>query len=543
MESQYFDRFGIMIDCSRNAVPTVANTKKWVDRLKLMGYNTLFLYMEDTYEIKEEPYFGYLRGRYTQEELREIDDYAFSQGIELIPCIQTLAHLRTIFKWPVYQAIQDLDDTITTDMDRTYELIEHMFASLHDTVRTRTIHIGMDEAYGLGRGLHLDRFGYEDPLEIILRHLNKVCAIAKKYGFDCIMWSDMFIRHNGHPDYMNDTRAPDPLTDEMRAKIPENCHIVYWDYYFTNEDHYERQIGYHKAIREPLWFAGGLWHWTGMVPHNRFSMEATKAAFAQLKKHGIRNVFLTIWGDDGAESSLSTLLPAMFYASALARGIEDMATIKKEFEKTFGLSFDDAMLFDLPGTVHDEGDIRACPDRYMLFNDCFYGLLDLTVRGIEAGQYRACAEKLKPLMNHPEYGYLYRTLEKLCEVLAVKYDIGVLSRKHYKAGDRTELAALLPVYDDILVKVDELYYALREQWMLENKPNGFEVQDMRFGGLMCRVRHCRERLAAYLAGDLETLPELEETLLPYADGSTPILENRWGRVVSVNPFGSMLGGG
>ena len=62
-------------------------------KMAVMGLNTLLLYIEDIYEIEDEPYFGYMRGRYTQEELKQVDDYAHALGIEVIPAIQTLAHL------------------------------------------------------------------------------------------------------------------------------------------------------------------------------------------------------------------------------------------------------------------------------------------------------------------------------------------------------------------------------------------------------------------------------------------------------------------
>ena len=51
------------------------------------------LYTEETYELPGEPHFGYLRGRYTADELREIDRVADRLGIEMIGCIQTLGHL------------------------------------------------------------------------------------------------------------------------------------------------------------------------------------------------------------------------------------------------------------------------------------------------------------------------------------------------------------------------------------------------------------------------------------------------------------------
>ena len=91
-----------MIDCSRNAVMTVTALKKFLPILKDMGYNAVMLYTEDTYEIKEYPYMGYLRGRYSCDELREIDLFAESIGMELIPCIQVLGHLELALKWTFF---------------------------------------------------------------------------------------------------------------------------------------------------------------------------------------------------------------------------------------------------------------------------------------------------------------------------------------------------------------------------------------------------------------------------------------------------------
>ena len=93
---------GIMIDCSRNGVMSPEKVKEFATMLADMGYNMLQLYTEDTYEIDGEPYFGYMRGRYTQNELKDIDAHCASIGIELIPCIQTLAHLERLSRWPAY---------------------------------------------------------------------------------------------------------------------------------------------------------------------------------------------------------------------------------------------------------------------------------------------------------------------------------------------------------------------------------------------------------------------------------------------------------
>ena len=44
-------KFGVMLDCSRNAVMKVEEVKKFAAILKKFGYNMMMLYTEDTYEV------------------------------------------------------------------------------------------------------------------------------------------------------------------------------------------------------------------------------------------------------------------------------------------------------------------------------------------------------------------------------------------------------------------------------------------------------------------------------------------------------------
>ena len=50
-----YKRFGVMIDCSRNAVMTVSSLQRLIDVLAKTGYNALERYTEDTYEVEGEP--------------------------------------------------------------------------------------------------------------------------------------------------------------------------------------------------------------------------------------------------------------------------------------------------------------------------------------------------------------------------------------------------------------------------------------------------------------------------------------------------------
>ncbi|KAJ2756189.1 hypothetical protein IWQ56_006353, partial [Coemansia nantahalensis] len=109
-ETAQFETLALMIDCSRNGVLSVKSIWAMLRNMALMGYTMLQLYTEDTFKVAGEPFFGYLRGGYTQDELRVVDDYAFNMGIEVVPCIQTLGHLGQMLQWPRYAGLRDTNE-------------------------------------------------------------------------------------------------------------------------------------------------------------------------------------------------------------------------------------------------------------------------------------------------------------------------------------------------------------------------------------------------------------------------------------------------
>ena len=108
-----------------------------------------------------------------------------------------------------------------------------------------------------------------------------------------------------------------------------------------------------------------------------------------------------------------------------------------------------------------------------------------------------------------------------------------------QGNDRTELSKAVSDIGTVIAGTEKLYKALRSQWFRENKPQGFDVQDQRFGGLLLRLKSCQERLTEYLEGRAESIPELEEKLLDfYGNGEDfekklPLLNN-WKENVTVN---------
>lgn len=510
-----FKTFGTMLDCSRNAVMTAESVKRWIDLTAKLGCNTLHLYMEDTYEVDAQPYFGHLRGRYSKAELKQIDAYAAAHGMQVIPCIQTLAHVNALFHWPVYREIRDAADILLTGDERTYALVDGMFRTLRECLRTNIVNIGMDEADLLGLGKYLTLHGYRDRFSILMEHLRRVSEMAKKYGFELLMWGDMFFRLAGGDYFTNFNQDPElgEIPEEVRQLVPENIHLVYWDYFSRDRQSYERNIDAHNAIKSGSWFAGGLWTWAGFAPHNTFSIATMREAMKACHAKGVENVVMTMWGDNGAECSKFAVLPALFTVSQMAQDIDDVETIHANFEREFGIPFEDFRALDLIGTQNDSAEAIYNPEKYLLYCDPFMGQFDNRVKSGDAAGYADCAARLSRYESHAEYGYLFRSLRTLCDFLRVKADLGIRTRAAYLSGDKTAAKALCSDYDTAVERLADFYAAYEQQWMHENKPQGFDVVDLRIGGQRQRLLHCRDRLLAYAEGRLDRIEELEEPVL------------------------------
>ncbi len=520
-----FKRVGLMFDCSRNAVFSLGALKQLIDLMAKMGYNTLLLYMEDTFEVDDNPYFGYARGRYSQSELREIDDYAASKGLEVIPCIQTLAHHHALSILPAYRGYFDCNDILLIDEEKVYDLIDKMFASLRKCFRTNMINIGMDEAHMVGRGRYYTLHGETNKTDLFVRHIRRVSEIGKKYGYSMTMWSDMFFRIAFKGKYYDDKLE---VPDEIKALIPDNVDLVYWDYYSQDEAHYDGMIEAHNKLKKNSWFAGGFWSWDSFTPCNLYSLETSKAALASCEKNGVENIFFTLWGDDSAECSRFSLLPCIFSASERVKGNNDEESIKAKFKEMFGVSFDDFLLLDLS----KQSEKSTNPEKYMFYNDLFNGLMDSLILDEAKESYASFSEKMESLTTHSEWGYLFRTHKALADVLVLKADLGKRIRHAYQSSDKEALRTLIAECDDLKEKLCIFYDCFEKQWMKENKPHGFDVQDIRLGGIIARTEHCKKRIEAYVAGEIEKIEELEGEPLDYLGRGTEYVKEE----IRLKPF-------
>ena len=147
-------------------------------------------------------------------------------------------------------------------------------------------------------------------------------------------------------------------------------------------------------------------------------------------------------------------------------------------------------------------------------------------------------EQLQAGAKSVRYGYIFKTLAALCEVMEIKYDLGVRTRKAYREHNATALKALLSDYSELEKRLKKFCRLFAVQWEKERKSYGFEKQDIRMGGLSRRVAHCRSRLSEYLDGKRGEIEELEENILPVSgeENDKHILFNQWLYTSMIKPM-------
>ena len=138
-----------------------------------------------------------------------------------------------------------------------------------------------------------------------------------------------------------------------------------------------------------------------------------------------------------------------------------------------------------------------------------------TVMPIGGGaDYKRNAKLLKGKAKRSKnFSYIFESLSAQGDFMSIKYELGRDIRTAYKAGDKAKLKEYIKELSLAIKKAEVFHTKHYALWMKENKPQGFEVQDARIGGLIQRLKTYKNMLNAYIEGTLDKIAELEEPVL------------------------------
>jgi len=536
-DSERLNTLGAMIDVSRGRVLSVPYLKTRFERMGKMGYNAVMLYTEDTYKLDGVPKWGYMRGGYSIDDVKELKASADANGLEMVPCIQTLGHLEKWLRWSDSVNVRCTTSTLLVGDEKTYELIDRMVDFWARGVGGRRIHVGMDEAVGFWGGEYERRNGTRQKFDVFLEHLKRVCEICEKHGFaEVLVWSDMFYRMGSKThEYYDLDATPSP---DLADRVPKSVRLVYWDYYHGDKSFYEKMIDGHRALGSEPILAGGIQLWQHFLHDREKTLGTMRPMVAAARGRGVEEFFFTLWGDDGGYAIPDIALEGLFACAELAAGRTAEPTDENcaRFKAITGLDYRAmARLGDVNRHYADEwpdmvqeaailyddplfcGNYRNCLVRKPseTTDRRFYCAVYMDAAWRDDGE-KVMADYRRVLADCSKLSGVPAVATDLVRVLAAKvaYEADILAA--WRTKDRATLVRLagtdLPV---LIAKMKSFMENYRADWYATSQPFGFECIQKRNAAALARLEEAKRRLDEYLSGAAKTIEELDEAMLPF----------------------------
>ncbi|HEX2851068.1 MAG TPA: glycoside hydrolase family 20 zincin-like fold domain-containing protein [Acidimicrobiales bacterium] len=293
---------GVMLDVSRDKVPTMATLKDLVARLASFKVNQVQLYMEHTFAYAGHEEVWASASPFTPDEIRELDRFCADRHVELVPNQNCLGHMERWLRHDRYRPLALMPDgwidgrgrrrapmTVDPSNPAALDLARDLLAQLVGSFSSGRVHVGLDEPWELPD----DRFDDYLAFAAALRRLPDTA------DHEMLMWGDI-VGH--HPDRV--------------ADVPDGLTVCEWGY----EDWHpfeERGRLLEKAAR-PFWVCPGTSSWMTILGRVPNMVGNCQAAADAARAHGAAGYLVTDWGDNGHHQYLPVAEPGFAYGAAVS---------------------------------------------------------------------------------------------------------------------------------------------------------------------------------------------------------------------------------
>ena len=214
----------------------------------------------------------------------------------------------------------------------------------------------------------------------------------------------------------------------------------------------------------------------------------------------------------------AALLGMQLYGEMTYTGVYDDAALRTRFARCCNADaqafLDISLLNSVPGMVSYSNDpCNAC--KFLLYQDPLIQLFEADTEGLALSRHFGSLVQKYAQYAHenPEYALLFDFYTALAHALALKCVWHEQAGGIVRRGDREAASALADGVPATVEALDTLRVLWRKLWESTNKPNGFEILEVRLGGVAARMSTACEKMRAFADGEVETIPELLEKSL------------------------------
>ena len=275
---------GIMIPVYEENIPKMETLYQTVNLMALLKYNMVQLYFDSV--IFEYDSMGkYTEGKaiITKEDIHSLDLYCRERHIELMANQEALGHMAGWLKYDEFKdlaitAQQGVPFTVNPLLDETFDFAKRLFDDLLPHFTSGNVHIGMDEAYGLGlaeTAQYCETFGEASLLADYITKLSRY--IKETYRKRCMFWGDYAVKY------------PDTL-----KMLPKDVIFVDWGYEPGHS--FDRNILACKKEGLEVYVSPGTQTWGTFSGRTDVMIQNIFDAVEAARFHKAKGFFLTNWG-------------------------------------------------------------------------------------------------------------------------------------------------------------------------------------------------------------------------------------------------------
>ncbi|RME56883.1 MAG: glycoside hydrolase, partial [Caldilineae bacterium] len=202
-----FPHRGIMLDISRDKVPSMETLFDLIDLAASLKLNQLQLYMEHTFAYQGHEEVWALASPLTGEEVLTLDAYARERFVELVPNQNSLGHMHRWLKHDRYRHLAEMPEgtphpfhpdpepfSLCPEDPGSLDLIRDLYHQLLPHFSSRQFNVGLDETFDIGLGRSKAACAERGAKRVYLDYLLKVHEEVRRRGRVMQFWGDIIIQ-------------------------------------------------------------------------------------------------------------------------------------------------------------------------------------------------------------------------------------------------------------------------------------------------------------------------------------------------------------
>ena len=311
-----FPTRGVMLDVSRDRVPTMDTLRALVDRLAGWKINQLQLYMEHTFAYRGHEQVWQGASPFTAEEIQELDRFCLARHVELVPNQNSFGHMHRWLTHEPYRALAECPDGIEHPFSASREpfglcptdprclsLLEDLYDQLLPNFTSPRFNVGLDETIDLGQGRSARQCRDQGAERVYLDFLKEVHQRVTDRGRQMMFWGDIILKR---PDLI--------------PRLPADAIALVWGY---EADHpFDAQLPRFADAGLEFHVCPGTSSWNSLSGRVDNAVANLASAARAGRAAGAGGLLITDWGDNGHLQPLPASFPGFVAGAAFAWNAE-----------------------------------------------------------------------------------------------------------------------------------------------------------------------------------------------------------------------------